>query len=100
MSGWLAPDAGSAPPRRASGAAASGAAGGSAAEALGEHGLALLGALAAFALRAAEEVREILVAVTLGVRRVLLEAQCVAQALLREPDDVVVLVLRAGDLAG
>jgi hypothetical protein len=58
--------------------------------------LALVGAL----LRAPEELREIGVAVALGVLGVLLEAQRVAQALLREPDDVVVLVLGAGDLPG
>jgi hypothetical protein len=51
-------------------------------------------------LRAAEEVRELRVAVTLRVLRVLLEAQSVAQTLLGEPDDVVVLVLGAGDLPG
>src|SRR4051812_48518579 len=62
--------------------------------------LALLGALAALTLRAAEEVGELVVAVPLGVLDVGLEAQRVVQALLHEPDDVVVLVLGAGYLAG
>src|SRR5918992_828669 len=64
-----------------------------------EHRLALLGALAALALGPAEEVGELLVAVALGVLHVRLEAQGVVQALLGEPDDVVVLVLGPGDLA-
>src|SRR6266568_4700730 len=62
--------------------------------------LALLGALAALRLRLAEEVRELAVAVALGVLDVLLQAQRVAQAGLGEPDDVVVLVLGTGELAG
>src|SRR5215207_9028610 len=61
--------------------------------------LPLLGALAALALRAPEEIGELAVAVALGIGRVLLHPQRVAQALLREPDDVVVLVLGPGDLA-
>src|SRR5215217_3304619 len=61
--------------------------------------LALLGALAALALRAAEELRELVVAVALRIGGVLLHPQRVAQALLREPDQVVVLVLGASDLA-
>src|SRR5215213_5237068 len=64
-----------------------------------EQRLALLGALAALALRAAEELCELVVAVALRIGPVLLHPQCVAQALLGEPDEVVVLVLRAGDLA-
>src|SRR4051812_23064249 len=62
--------------------------------------LALLAALAALCLGAAEEVRELGVPVAFGVLDVGLEPQRVAQALLCEPDQVVVLVLRAGDLAG
>src|SRR5215213_7806898 len=64
-----------------------------------EQRLALLGALAALALRAAEELCELVVAVALRIGPVLLHPQCVAQALLGEPDEVVVLVLRASDLA-
>src|SRR3954467_3770287 len=70
----------------------------SAGEALAEQLLALLAALAALALSAAEELGELAVAVALGILRVLLHAQGVAQALLCEPQEVVVLVLRAGDL--
>jgi hypothetical protein len=55
--------------------------------------LALLGALAALSLRAAEEVRELGIPVPLGVLDVGLESQRVREALLCEPDDVVVLVL-------
>src|ERR671914_2511878 len=72
----------------------------SAGEALAQHLLALLGSLAALALRAPEEIGELVVAVALRVLGVGLEPQDVRQALLGEPDDVVVLVLRAGDLAG
>src|SRR3954468_378748 len=64
-----------------------------------EQRLALLAALAARALGAAEEVSELVVARALGVLHVLLDPQHVAEALLREPDDVVVLVGRARDLA-
>src|SRR5215207_10695790 len=67
---------------------------------LAEQVLALLGALAARLLGALEEVRQLGVALALGVLLVGLEAQHVGQALLREPDDVVVLVLGAGDLTG
>src|SRR5688572_3759113 len=70
------------------------------AQALLQQRLALLGALAARALGAAEELGEIVVAVALGVLDVLLEPERVAEALLGEPDDVVVLVLGAGDLTG
>ena len=69
-------------------------------EPLGQELLALLGALAALALRTAEEVGELVVTVALGVLDVVLQAKRIAQLLLGEPDDVVVLVLRAGDLAG
>src|ERR671919_2185465 len=72
----------------------------SAGEPLAQHVLPLLGALAARILRPPEEVGELVVAVPLGVLGVGLEPQDVREALLGEPDDVVVLVLRAGDLAG
>src|SRR5919106_921243 len=62
--------------------------------------LALLGALAALTLRTTEELRQLLVAVALGVLRVLLHPEHVAKALLGEPEQVVVLVLGAGDVAG
>src|SRR5690606_24667232 len=62
--------------------------------------LALLGALAALGLGAAEEVGQLGVPRALGVVDVRLQAQRVAQALLDEPDQVVVLVLRPGDPAG
>src|SRR5947199_6651484 len=58
------------------------------------------GALAAVCLRLAEELGHFVVARPLGVRAVLLEAERVAETLLHEPDQVVVLVLGAGDLAG
>src|SRR5579872_3544823 len=69
-------------------------------QALAEHLLALLSTLAALALGATEEVSEVGVAFALGVVDVALQSQRVAQALLGEPDDVVVPVLGAGDLAG
>src|SRR5918998_2758698 len=72
----------------------------SALHAAGQQLLALLGAPTARLLRTAEEIRELGVPVALGVLPVRLESQHVAQALLGEPDDVVVLVLRAGDVAG
>src|SRR3954464_8424817 len=62
--------------------------------------LALLAALAALCLGATEEVRELGVPVAFGVLDVGLKPQRVAEALLCEPDQVVVLVLRARDLAG
>jgi hypothetical protein len=62
--------------------------------------LALLGALLALVLGLAEEVREVGVVLALGVLDVALQAKSVRQALLGEPDDVVVLVLGAGDVAG
>src|SRR6266536_5521383 len=68
-------------------------------EPVGEQSLALLGALAAGLLRPAEELRQILVAIALGVSDVGLEPKRVAQALLDEPDHVVCLVLRACDRA-
>src|SRR3954470_3184824 len=70
----------------------------SARQALLEQLLALLAALAAGLLRTAEEAREIVIAVALSVFDIGLQAQCVAQRLLGEPDQVVVLVLRAGDI--
>jgi hypothetical protein len=48
--------------------------------------------------RTAEEAGEIAVAVTLGVVNVRLEPEHVPQALLDEPDDLRVLVVRAGDV--
>src|ERR687888_53705 len=66
---------------------------------LAQELLALLATLAAGALRAAEEVGELRVAGALGVLDVGLQAQRVAQRLLGEPDEVVVLVAGAGDLA-
>src|ERR1043165_5162014 len=71
----------------------------SAGEALAQEVVALLAALAAGALGTAEELGQLRVAVALGVLDVGLEAQRVAQRLLGEPDEVVVLVLGAGDLA-
>src|SRR5438105_388858 len=69
-------------------------------ETLAQVFLALFAAFAALRLRAPEQVGELGVAVALGVLDVGLEAQRVAQALLGEPDEVVVLVLRAGRVAG
>jgi hypothetical protein len=69
-------------------------------EPVGQVALALLGAIAAGFLGAAEEVGKLGVAVALGVLDVGLQAQRVAQALLGESDDVVVLVPGAGRLAG
>src|SRR5205085_7671108 len=68
-------------------------------EALAQQVLALLAALPAGTLRAPEELGELIVAVALGVLDVVLEPQRIAQALLGEPDQVVVLVLGPGDLA-
>src|SRR5687767_9359759 len=68
-------------------------------KALRQQLLALLGALAAGALGAAEELGEIAVAVALCVLDVGLEPENVAQALLGEPDDVVVLVLGSRELS-
>src|SRR5215207_5170325 len=81
-------------------AARSGGSGRSAGQTLAKQVLALLGALAARLLGALEEVGELRVALALSVLAVGLETQHVGQALLREPDDVVVLVLGAGDLTG
>src|SRR4051794_2751297 len=72
----------------------------SAVEPLGQHLLALLGSLAAGLLGAPEELGELGVVLALGVLDVGVQSQDVAQGLLGEPDDVVVLVLGAGDLAG
>src|SRR3954449_1843219 len=69
-------------------------------EPLLERLLALLATAAARLLRPLEEVGQLGVAVPLRVLRVLLHPQRVAQALLGEPDEVVVLVLRPGYLAG
>src|SRR4051812_43123670 len=65
---------------------------------LGQHRLGLVGALLAFRLGTTEEPRELRVAVPVRILDVGLQAQCVAQALLGEPDQVVVLVLGTGDL--
>src|SRR4051812_36153220 len=64
-----------------------------------EQCLALLAALAARARGGGKKVGELFAPGALGILHVLLEPQHVAEALLREPDDVVVLVRRAGDLA-
>jgi len=74
--------------------------GGSGEDATAQHFLALLRALAALVLRATEEVGELLVALALRVLDVLLQPQHVVEALLGEPEDVVVLVLGPGDAAG
>src|SRR5919106_4831104 len=66
----------------------------------GQQPLALLRALAALALCPAEELRQLVVVLPPGVLDVGLEPERVAQARLGEPDDVVVLVLGAGDVAG
>src|SRR5215216_3284287 len=71
----------------------------SAAQPLTQQLLALLGALAALGLGLAEEGGELGVALAFGVLDVGLQPQGVAQAGLGEPDDVVVLVLGAGDLS-
>src|SRR4051794_2668723 len=71
----------------------------SAGEPLAQEVLALVRALLALALGPAEELGELVVAVALRVACVLVHAQCVAQALLREPDEVVVLVLGSGYLS-
>src|SRR3954452_14694970 len=73
---------------------------GSGSEALRKHLLAHLAALAALRLCLAEERGQLLVALSSGVLDVLLEAQRIRERLLGEPDQVVVLVLRAGDVAG
>src|SRR5215204_6262678 len=65
-----------------------------------QKSLALLGALLALVLSLAEEVSELGVVGPLRVLDVCLEPEGVRQALLGEPDDVVVLVLGAGDCAG
>src|SRR4051794_34293449 len=72
----------------------------SAPEPLLERLLALLATAAARLLRPLEEVGQLGVAVPLRVLGVLLHPQRVAQALLGEPDEVVVLVLGAGYVAG
>src|SRR4051812_10267798 len=64
-----------------------------------EQFLALLTALAAVRLSLAEELRKLIIAVTLGIGDVGLETKCVAERLLGEPHDVVGLVLGPGDLA-
>src|SRR4051812_10680181 len=65
-----------------------------------QHALRLLGTLAAVGLGLAEELGQLLVAVSFCVVDVLLQTEGVAEARLREPDQVVVLVLRPGDVAG
>src|SRR5690348_17161655 len=65
-----------------------------------QHHLPLLGALAAVGLGLAEEVGELVVTRPLGVLDVELQAHGVAQAGLGVPDEVVVLVGRARDVAG
>src|SRR3954451_1279743 len=72
----------------------------SGAEPLREHLLAQLAALAALGLSLAEQRRQLVVPVALGILDVLLQAERVRQRLLGEPDQVVVLVLRARYLAG
>src|SRR5690606_35907597 len=62
-----------------------------------EQVLGELCTLRAVALRLAEQVGELGVAGLLRVGAVGLQSQGVGQALLREPDQVVVLVLRPGD---
>src|SRR5690242_14033658 len=69
-------------------------------ESLAEHLLRLVGALAALALGPAEEVGQLTVAVPLGILDVGVQPQHVVHARLGEPDDVVVLVLRTGHVAG
>src|SRR5204863_6014521 len=81
-------------------AASAGVSAASACDAAAQKLLALLGSLAARALGAAEELGEIRITIALGVLDVGLQAQHVREALLDEPDDVVVLVLGAGDLPG
>src|SRR3954454_3634306 len=65
---------------------------------LAQHRLALVGALLALGLRTTEELRELRITVTVRVLDIGLQTQRVAQALLGEPDQVVVLVRGAGDL--
>src|SRR4051794_12898475 len=72
----------------------------SAGQAPAQELLGLLGALAALFLGPAEELREVAVAVPLGILDVGLQAQGVAQTRLGKLDQVVVLVLGAGDLTG
>src|SRR5699024_8396496 len=69
-------------------------------QACGQQRLTLLGTLGALALGLGEELGELGVTVALGVLDVALQAHGVAQAGLGEPHEVVVLVLRAGDLTG
>jgi hypothetical protein len=68
------------------------------AEPFGEELLAFVGAPAAGVLGSAEELGEVAVAALLGIRDVGLEPQGVAQRLLCEPNDVVVLVSGTSDL--
>src|SRR3954447_14909682 len=65
-----------------------------------QQSLALLGSLLALMLSLAEEVRQLRVVLALRVLDVGLEAQGVVETRFGEPDDVVVLVLGAGDVAG
>lgn len=65
-----------------------------------EQLLTQLGALTAVGLGLAEELRELRVTAPLGILGKGLQPQCVVQAVLGLPDDVVVLAGRAGDPAG
>src|SRR4051812_39439546 len=71
----------------------------SARQALRQELLAPLAALAARLLGAAEELPQVRVAVTVGVLDIGLQTQRIAERLLGEPDQVVVLVLSASGLA-
>src|SRR5438094_9061488 len=69
-------------------------------EPLPQHLLAEVGALAAVGLCLAEEVRQLTVALPLRVLDVGLQPQRVVQALFGEPNEVVILVGRSGDMTG
>src|SRR5690606_21885930 len=69
-------------------------------QACAQQPLAQFRALAAVRLGPAEQVGDLGVLGALGVLDVTLQAQCVVQARLDVPDQVVVLVLCAGDAAG
>src|SRR3954465_15517678 len=73
---------------------------GSAGQPAGQQLLAHLGALAAVGLGAAEQIGQFGVARAFGVLDVDVQAEGVVQACLDVPDEVVVLVLRASDVAG
>src|ERR1700712_5354052 len=82
-------------PRR--GARAAACSGRRARQARTEQPFALLGPLLAGLLGTPEEISQVGIARPVGVFGVVLEPQHVVEALLGEPDDVVVLVLGAGD---